>query len=336
VLQIIVPLVGDIWRVLSPFDTLALIRDGLRNQPAPLVLGTDAGSAGPPWSRWLAPVAAFGFLFLELIHPSGSSPEVLGWATVIYSVIVFAGVWQWGRAWLVEAELFAVHFGLLAAMAPLARDDTGQLRWRAPLSGLAAMKITPVATAVLLVVLGGVSFDGFGESELWRDLIGSHSGWDNAMWRLFGLVATTAILSALYLASVRSMANVTGADPRTLANLFAPSLVPIVFGYTVAHYLQVAIDETQTFVFNLSDPLGRGWNLFGTADGTIDFTLVSIDAVAWCQALAVVVGHIAGIVVAHDRSVATFDKRDAMRSQYVMLFVMVLYSVLGLWLLLNA
>lgn len=326
-LQILVPIVGDIWRTLDPLDTLAAAMDRVR--PAPVV---DA----PAWSHWFAPVGAFLFIFLELIHPSGDSPRVLGWGMLVYVVVAMAAVWRWGRDWLRHSELFAVHFQLLAAMAPIDRDDEGRLRFRAPFSGLAAMTITPIGTAVLLVVLGGVTFDGLGESELWRDLIGRRSGWENAWYRFGGLVASTGVLAALYLASVRSMANITKRDPRVLANIFAPSLVPIVFGYTIAHYLQLAIDETQTFVFRLSDPFGQGWNLLGGADGEVNFDIVSVDAIAWIQALSVVIGHIAGVLVAHDRAVAVFDERDAMRSQYVMLFVMVLYSVLGLWLLLNA
>ncbi len=328
VLQIAVPIVGNVWVVLSPFDTLAAALERFR--PSKL-----AGE-GPGWSHWLAPIAAAGFLFLELIHPQGDAPRTLGWAMLIYTAVVMAGVWRWGRAWLAHGELFAVHLGLLGAMAPIVRDDRGWLRVRAPLSGLAAMRITPAATATLLVVLGGVSFDGLGESELWRDIVGRHSGWDNAMWRLAGIITVTALLSALYLASIRWMASITKRDPRVLANLFAPSLVPIVFGYTVAHYLQLAIDESQTFVFRLSDPYGRGWDVLGTADGSINFDVVSTDMIAWFQALGVVVGHIAGVVVAHDRAIATFDERDALRSQYVMLCVMVIYSVVGLWLLLNA
>ena len=323
VLQILIPIIGNIWRALDPLDTIAMGIDRVR--PAPT-------GAGPAWSHWFAPIGAF----LELIHPSGDSPRVLGVSMLVYVIVAIAGVWMWGREWLRKGELFNVHFELLSAMAPVERDGTGQLRLRAPFSGLAAMTITPIGTAVLLVVLGGVTFDGFGESELWRDLIGRRSGWEHAWYRLGGLVATTAALAALYMASVRSMANITGKDQRVLANMFAPSLVPIVFGYTIAHYLQLAVDETQTFVFRLSDPFGQGWDLFGGADARINFDIISVDLIAWLQALSVVVGHIAGVLVAHDRAVAVFEKRDAMRSQYVMLFVMVLYSVLGLWLLLNA
>jgi hypothetical protein len=326
-MQILVPLIGDVWKVISPFDTMARVLDSMRAPPE---------AEAPSWSHWFAPAGAALFIFMELIHPQGDAPRNLAIAMLVYSLVTMAGVWRWGRGWLRDSELFTVHFGLLGAMAPLARDDEGQIRLRAPLSGLAAMTITPIGTAVLLVVLGGVTFDGFGESELWRDIVGRHSGWDNALWRLGGLVTVTAAASALYLGSIRSMANITGRNPRVLASVFAPSLVPIVFGYTVAHYLQLGVDETQSFVFRLSDPFGQGWDLFGGAGATINFDIISVGFIAWLQALAVVVGHIAGVLVAHDRAVAVFDERDAMRSQYVMLFVMVLYSVLGLWLLLNA
>ena len=326
VLQSLVAILGDVWRVLSPFDTLALLTE--RRRPEPV--------ASPRWSHWFAPLGAFGFLFIELAHPSGDSPRVLGIAMLLYTGAVMGAVWRWGRSWLSEGEAFTVLFSMLAAMAPFDRDDEGYLRIRPPLSGLASLNVSSVGTAVILVVLGGTTFDGFSESELWTDLVGRPSGWSAAAWATFGLVDAIIVLAVLYLAAVRSMALATGRDSRQLANVFAPSLVPISFGYTLAHYLQLAVDETQTFVFRLSDPFGRGWDLFGGADGSIDFDLVSVDVIAWFQALAIVVGHIAGVLVAHDRAVATFDERDALRSQYVMLFVMVVYSVLGLWLLLNA
>ena len=52
------------------------------------------------------------------------------------------------------------------------------------------------------------------------------------------------------------------------------------------------------------------------------------------QVAALVVGHVAGLAIAHDRAVALFDdRRAALRSQYPMLALMVLYTVGGLWLL---
>jgi hypothetical protein len=327
VLQGLVCLMGDLWRVLSPFDTMAwAIERFVGREPKP----------APEWTRLAAPVGAAAFLWLELAHPSGDSPRILGLSMLVYTAAFLAGTWRWGRAWLAANETISVLFGLLASMAPVARSPEGALRLRLPLSGLANFNITPAATSTILIVLGGTTFDGFGESSLWRDLAGTHTGWTNAAYASLGLVASISVISALYLTGVRSMSTITGREPQELATLFAPSLVPIAFGYALAHYLQLAFDEIQTFWFRLSDPFGQGWDLFGSADGRIDFTVISPDTIAWVQALGIVIGHIAGVVVAHDRAVATFNKRDAVRSQYVMLMLMVAYSVLGLWLLLEA
>tara|TARA_B100000953_G_scaffold298409_1_gene295175 strand:- start:812 stop:2113 length:1302 start_codon:yes stop_codon:yes gene_type:complete len=326
VLQILVCFLGDIWKVLSPFDTIALLlerRNLTRSYEIPL------------WSHWLAPLGAFCFLFLELIHPSGDSPLFLSIGMLIYSVCLVVGVIFWGREWLHVGDTFAVHFRLLAKMAPIHREDK-TVRFRVPLSGLSSCRFTSAEVATLLIVLGGVTFDGFGESEMWRDFVGRKSDWGNAAVRLFGLVDSIAVITLLFLISIRFMANLTERKPGDLVKVFSPSLVPIVFGYTLAHYLQLAIDESQTFVYQLSDPFGRGWDLFGGSGNRINFNVVNASVIAWIQAIGVVIGHIAGVVVAHDRAVGSFSERDAVRSQYVMFLVMVVYSVLGLWLLLNA
>ncbi len=44
------------------------------------------------------------------------------------------------------------------------------------------------------------------------------------------------------------------------------SLLPIVLGYVVAHYATLLIVEGQRTAINFSDPLGRGWNVFGSAE----------------------------------------------------------------------
>jgi hypothetical protein len=52
------------------------------------------------------------------------------------------------------------------------------------------------------------------------------------------------------------------------------------------------------------------------------------------QVGALVVGHVAGLMLAHDRAVALYeDSREAIRSQVWMLGVMVVFTSLGLWLL---
>ena len=63
-------------------------------------------------------------------------------------------------------------------------------------------------------------------------------------------------------------------------------------------------------------------------------TPLAPKTVWYAQVAALVVGHVAGLVVAHDRAVELFESpRKAAVSQYAMLALMVVYTVAGLWLL---
>jgi len=324
-IAIVAAAIGNVWSALNPFDTVGLIAERF-TPPAP----------APQAASWLAPLGAFGFLTLELVHPSGDSPYLLGIGMVIYSVVMILATVRWGRSWVRHGETFGALFHLLGAMAPFARTDDGGVRLRSPLAGLAQLDAPRSTTALLLVVLGGTSFDGFAESEVGRGLFEADGRWAQAGLLLVGLIGSIIVLSALFGFATRFSARVTDTPWSQAIADFTPSLVPIVFGYTVAHYAQLLIDETQTFVFLLSDPFGRGANYFGGADNRIDFTLVSADLIAWIQALGIVIGHIAAVIVAHDRAIERYKSQAASQSQYAMLFAMVVYSVLGLWLLLNA
>jgi hypothetical protein len=46
-----------------------------------------------------------------------------------------------------------------------------------------------------------------------------------------------------------------------------------------------------------------------------------------------VAGHVAGLAVAHDRAVSATSERDALRSQYAMLALLVVYTLSGMWIL---
>ena len=83
--------------------------------------------------------------------------------------------------------------------------------------------------------------------------------------------------------------------------------------------------------------MGEGWNLFGTADKGIDYTVIGATGIWYAQVGALVVGHVCGLVLAHDRALAIYPKvKDAVRSQYWMLGVMIAYTTFGLWLLAQA
>ena len=122
--------------------------------------------------------------------------------------------------------------------------------------------------------------------------------------------------------------------PRSLAPEFVLSLVPIALVYAVAHYFSLFVIQGQYMAPLLSDPFGKGWDLFGTANVIPNIALLTPNTIWYVQVGSLVAGHVAGLAVAHDRAVTIFeDRQDALRSQYAMLALMVLYTVGGLWLL---
>jgi pterin-4a-carbinolamine dehydratase len=87
----------------------------------------------------------------------------------------------------------------------------------------------------------------------------------------------------------------------------------------------------------ISDPFGQGWDLFGTASAAIDYSLISQNGTWYAQVGLVVLGHVAALVLAHDRALAMYGQASlAVRSQYWMLGIMVGFTTLALWLLAQA
>ena len=348
-------LVGDVWRVLSPFDTLALLAQRFRGTPVRDETGAlgssedidDRGveSPGeaddedelPDRGYWPAALGLLAFVWVELVYPDRAVPRALFVLMAAYTVAVLAGAARWGRGWLRQGEAFAALFAIVAHVAPLHRDDDGRLRLRPPFAGLASLEWRPGLEAVVLVALGSTSYDGLTRTQFWVDLTGDLDGNAATLAGTAGLLWAIGTVAVAYVGAMRIASGLVGGrmDAEELRAAFVHSLVPIVLAYAVAHYFSLLLFEGQATIALASDPLGRGWDLFGTADHVVDFTLVSPTAVAYVQCAAIVVGHVAGVVLAHDRALALFDKRTATRSQYPLLGAMVLFTVGGLFLLLG-
>jgi hypothetical protein len=273
---------------------------------------------------------------MELCYENPSEPRAIGVWLTLYTVVALGGGVLWGRAWLRQGEGFAALFGLLGRMAPLGRDpDSGRLRLRAPLAGLATTPVGRGTAAVVLVSLGSTTFDGLSRTQLWSNLLGNRVGWDATVAKTLGLVFVVCFVAALYLAAIQVTAWITGRDVFDLADDFIPSLIPIALAYAIAHYFSLLVFDSQNFYALLSDPFGRGWDLFGTIDYTINYRALSVRTIALVQAGAIVAGHVCGVITAHDRAVELFPKRRAVRSQYPLLAIMIAYTVGGLLILLG-
>ena len=83
---------------------------------------------------------------------------------------------------------------------------------------------------------------------------------------------------------------------RALPRRFAHSVVPIVVGYVVAHYLSFLVVAGQTTLIRMSDPMSDGSNLFGTADLSVSYWLAGHPTLlANVKVLAVVTGHVLAV-----------------------------------------
>ena len=146
-------------------------------------------------------------------------------------------------------------------------------------------------------------------------------------------------VAAVYWLGIQGMKTVDyERSAKELRTLFAHALIPIALAYLIAHYFSLVVFQEQAqFTYLLSDPLGTGANLFGTASSGINYTILSANAVWYVQVAALVIGHVIGLTLAHDRAVAIYgDPKLASRSQYWMLSVMVAFTCFGLFLLSQA
>jgi hypothetical protein len=335
-------LFGDVFRAFNPWAAIARAIAAVTPR-APAARSYPEGLGRRP-----AALGILGFAWLELVSKAGETPRNLAIATLVYSAATWVGMARYGiDAWLDRGEAFSVYFNLFSRMSPFEARD-GLLHLRRPLSGLAALDAVPGTVALLGVMIGTVTFDGFSQGGLWRGAgpdvasafqdLGASFAWADRFAGTIGLLACVAVITGFYSLGVAGARTVGGGyDARTLRRAFAHSLVPIALAYVAAHYLTFLLFQGQALKYLISDPLGHGWDLFGTADSAIDYGLVSQNMAWYLQVGFVVAGHVAALTLAHDRALVLYaSPRQAVRSQYWMLGVMVGFTTLALWLLASA
>ncbi len=335
-------LFGDIFRALNPWRALAragawgLARAGLRREP-PLRYPAALG-------RWPAAAGIAVFLWIELVAANPDSPRMLAALALAYAVVQIAAMALFGvETWSTRGDAFGVLFGLFGRLSPLAVRDR-VLILRRPLSGAASLDILPGTVALLCVTIGGTTFDGAINSAMWRDGGGSlRDGFADLgaapstaaqLAGTIGLAIAIVVVALLYAIGVAGMRHAGPRDPGHLGKRFAHILLPIAAAYALAHYFSLLVLQGQSLRGLASDPLGRGADIFGTAGAAIDYNVISGTEIWYVQAVALLVGHACGLLLAHDRALVTWPRLEqAIRSQYWMLAVTMGYTGMGLWLL---
>jgi hypothetical protein len=341
----VVVIFGNVWPALNPWRAAA---DAYVWTARRLGLQPRAFSDYPAqWGLWPATVFLFLWATLELAYFEPSNPHALAIAILFYSFFTWYGMAVFGRReWLEGGEAFSVYFWLLARIAPFAvREAEGrrEVVIRPPLAGLSRREPIPGTLAFVAVMLGSVTFDGFSRTNFWQDfraeLVGPYvtdsptlADTVTTLVNTAGLVIVVALVALAYLTALAAARRL--ASEQLEVSDFVLTLVPIALAYAVAHYFSLLVVRGQYVLPLASDPFGRGWDLFGSADFRPRQTPLSPNVTWYVQVTALVVGHVLGLALAHDRAVQLFrSARVALKTQYAILALMILYTVTGLWLL---
>jgi hypothetical protein len=362
-------LVGNPWPALSPFRT---VFTGLERLAQLIGFDRlDAGLRYPPvLGRWPATILLAAGVWAELLLPDRTAPTTLAVLLGGYTIFTLIGMILFGRiAWLRNVELFEVYLGWLGRVGPIGRRvierqtcegcseecdpsncvdcpecavaaEPGERRpelrpWFAALTEVGRTGWSDAAFIVL--VLSSVTYDGLQETAPFASAM-------NVLFTALlpvigapnsGLVAQTILLVALWLAFLgvfilaswmtlrmhdrdrppAELGSVTGA--------YATTLLPIAGGYLIAHYLTLVIQGIAWIPTLVADPSS-------TVAPPLDW--MPISAVWYLSVGAIVLGHIAAVVLAHRRALRDSARRPILAG-LPLVALMIGYTVLSLWII---
>jgi len=324
---------GDVWRWINPWTGLfRLIGPAHPIVRLPERLGV-----------WPAVVIMTGFFAFLLADIAPDDPARLGYLIGGYWLLTMAALFIFGVAWMRQGEAASVLFaqyGDLSALRLSGKSAIGAPGWR-----LLERPASLSAGVFALVLLGAGSFDGVNETFWWLAQIGVNPlefpgrsaivaptliGLAGA---ILGLIVIFALIVWIGLALIGAAARFGEAFA-----VLALSLLPIAFGYHIAHYLTAFLVSGQYAVAALSDPWATGADWLGIAPFYVTtgfFNHMDSVRVIWLtQAGAVVIGHVWSVLLAHRMALDLFPEgRKAALATAPLSVFMIGYTFLGLWLL---
>lgn len=330
-------LLGPVWRSISPVRTINAAINRLRRDDRGLYEYDEAR-----FGYWPAVIGLLAFTWMELIYTHNSYLGPVRLWIALYVAAMLLGGQLWGERFYANADPFEVYSTLMAKLSVWGRDDAGHLVVRTPLATLDTVVPHRGLVAVVSVLFGTIVFDSFRDATAWLKFIQG----ENIVARHAYLADNIALV--LFPAAVAGFfclgTMLTGVgdgddrlDRRALPGLLAPSMIPIIGGYVVAHYLSYVWEGGQATLIQASDPFSNGANWFGTADWSVNyFFAYHPTLLANTKVIAVVIGHILGVVSSHRRAIAVLPRRHLVTGQIPLLVTMVGFTVGGLYLLFSA
>ena len=336
-------LLGDWTRSVNPLRALA------RTADSPALRRRLLGSTQPvPWPSWLAwwPAAATFLLLVagELIYNGTATlPRVIGYGLLVAALASLTmGLLVGADAWCNRGEVFSVLFSTWGRLGFWRFGTAGRCGFA---GGLAVPFQASLSRVVfVLMLLASVAFDGVLSTPWWHrfhlhldDATGANASADEVI-TLVLFVVLVIVLFAAFGGFAVAVSRAGGHALRPVAALAAvlPSLLPISFGYLVAHNLDNLSINGQLLIPLLGNPTGHHQWLPAPFNDDYEVRLKLIPpALNWYLAVAAIVAaHVFAVVIAHrDLVRAGTTPHRARRSEYTWLVAMVAYTMLSLWLL---
>ncbi len=330
-----IAIAGNYWPYVSPLNLIARLAGPRARRPYP-----------ERWGFWPAVVLFFLFACGELIFnvvattPMNTALIMLGYGVLTAIMAAIFGA----ETWLGRGEVFSVLFATWGRLgwfrfgAPGRRGFFGGLE--RPFTA-SASRLTFV-----LLLLVSVSFDGLLATPAWKSFasalpvalrpIRGEFSWGYALLELVVFIGLIAVIWGVFggfAAAVRAAGHLDARLIEVVAGL-VPSLVPIAFGYLVAHNFDYLAINGQLLIHQISDPLGTGLNLFGTVDYEPNINLIPNSFVWYFQILLIIAVHVIAVVLAHGylgRTARTQEQGH--RAEWPWIAAMVGYTMSSLWLL---
>lgn len=325
-------LIGNIYSVINPWKVLVEWFENLSGSKI-------KGFVKYPEKLAYWPALIFYFLFIWIELLGQTTPSSLSFLLIQYTLISIAGINIIGKNnWFMYGDFFSVFFRLVSKISPIEHRD-GKLYLRPPFVGLIRNNAQHFSLLLfILFMLSSTAFDGFRETGHWYRLYWQSLS-DVIPYQLFqtiGLAISPFVFLMIYFVFI-ALAKFLAQSKSSVSELslrFAYSLIPIAFVYNAAHYYTLLLTQGQEIIRMGSDPFGFGWNLFGTSGFVSNLSIVDASITWHTQVALILVGHIAGVYLAHIIALNIFPShKKALFSQFPMLLLMVTYTMIGLWIL---
>ncbi len=341
-LSLVVACIGNIWPVIDPWRTLFETVDALVHRvrkTGGIALGWTYPQA---LGAWPAVILLLMFAWLEVVYLQASVPSRIAYMMLAWSALTLLGMVCVGReAWQRNADVFAIYFATLGRFAPVGPGSDGRSIVLRPMGRglIASGAVSTAMVGFVIAMLSTVLFDGLLGGQVWWLAQRAFTRWmprlvdDSGYWfGTTGLIAAWLLFFAAYLATCLVTARlVRDRTVNSIARLFALTLVPIAVAYNIAHNLSNLLVQGQLLVSLLSDPLGRGWNLFGTAAFYPNIGIIDARFTWYVAISAIVTGHVISIWLAHRVALREFGaSRKAVTASLPLTALMVAYTAISL------